>query len=459
MPDILLDRIKELSPTLALIVVIALGAAGIAMWFQEGALKEPGHDRDRLVRSLRLGGDLRRHYVFWVSRALNRVDRFLGDDGKAEWSLRVRLIDNHRPAPYWTGWSFDKCALLAVVYPLAAMFCTWAWAGEAGEFGDALGFAVATSSWRRAIVLVFVVGCGIAITDYVRSSGWRSYLAFAFAVALVAAVLFAGVGAVGVAVAVALVVARLIEGANAKQRIGSFWLAYFWLAYWPIAFGACYLGVWAMGRYGAPALPQVLLVMFGVVPLVNVPFDWASVGFTRALLRRGCARRAVALMARTARLRHRPCAVGAARRRAGCRAARGRLDITAHRRPGTDRPAAPAPEPGAAATRCRELVGLFHAVLHPDPERPEPVDRHGQPGDRGFSLAPLAARNHTAPAKGGLGRDTQESAGDARRAELRRRVRPPTGRMGGRGAVLYLGQYVLFGFLYEAVLLEWLLPT
>ena len=133
MPDILLDRIKELSPTLALIVVIALGAAGIAMWFQEGALKEPGHDRDRLVRSLRLGGDLRRHYVFWVSRALNRVDRFLGDDGKAEWSLRVRLIDNHRPAPYWTGWSFDKCALLAVVYPLAAMFCTWAWAGEAGD--------------------------------------------------------------------------------------------------------------------------------------------------------------------------------------------------------------------------------------------------------------------------------------------------------------------------------------
>jgi hypothetical protein len=28
--------------------------------------------------------------------------------------------------------------------------------------------------------------------------------------------------------------------------------------------------------------------MIGLVPLVNVPFDWASVGFTRALLRRGC---------------------------------------------------------------------------------------------------------------------------------------------------------------------------
>ncbi|MBN9559844.1 MAG: hypothetical protein J0H14_03825 [Alphaproteobacteria bacterium] len=28
--------------------------------------------------------------------------------------------------------------------------------------------------------------------------------------------------------------------------------------------------------------------MLGIVPLVNVPFDWASIGFTRALLRRGC---------------------------------------------------------------------------------------------------------------------------------------------------------------------------
>jgi hypothetical protein len=28
--------------------------------------------------------------------------------------------------------------------------------------------------------------------------------------------------------------------------------------------------------------------MLGLVPLVNLPLDWASIGFTRALLRRGC---------------------------------------------------------------------------------------------------------------------------------------------------------------------------
>jgi hypothetical protein len=32
--------------------------------------------------------------------------------------------------------------------------------------------------------------------------------------------------------------------------------------------------------------------MLALVPLINVPFDWLSVGFTRALLRRGCERNA-----------------------------------------------------------------------------------------------------------------------------------------------------------------------
>jgi hypothetical protein len=34
-----------------------------------------------------------------------------------------------------------------------------------------------------------------------------------------------------------------------------------------------------------------LILMMGGLPLVNLPFDWASIGVTRALLRRGCDRR------------------------------------------------------------------------------------------------------------------------------------------------------------------------
>jgi len=51
------------SSVLGLIIVVSSGIAGAAMWLQEGALKEEGRDRDRLIRSPRLGGDLRRHYV------------------------------------------------------------------------------------------------------------------------------------------------------------------------------------------------------------------------------------------------------------------------------------------------------------------------------------------------------------------------------------------------------------
>src|SRR5664279_2848103 len=101
MPPFLIAILDEyLPPVLVVIVAASLIVAGWAMWLQEGALEEPGRDRDRLIRSLRLGGSWRRHYVFWVTRALNRVDRFLGDADKAAWSL-ASPVGNHRQAPYW----------------------------------------------------------------------------------------------------------------------------------------------------------------------------------------------------------------------------------------------------------------------------------------------------------------------------------------------------------------------
>jgi hypothetical protein len=41
-------------------------------------------------------------------------------------------------------------------------------------------------------------------------------------------------------------------------------------------------------RFGLRDERLLFLIMLGVVPLVNSPFDWASIGATRALLRRGC---------------------------------------------------------------------------------------------------------------------------------------------------------------------------
>lgn len=64
----------------------------------------------------------------------------------------------------------------------------------------------------------------------------------------------------------------------------------FWLVGWPTMFVAAYLGLWADSAFAVPQNAKLLLVMLGIVPLLNVPLDWASIGFTRALLRRGCER-------------------------------------------------------------------------------------------------------------------------------------------------------------------------
>jgi hypothetical protein len=51
----------------------------------------------------------------------------------------------------------------------------------------------------------------------------------------------------------------------------------------------CYAGVGAMIHYRFAAAAAVCLVMIALVPLLNVPFAFASIGFTRGLLRRGIA--------------------------------------------------------------------------------------------------------------------------------------------------------------------------
>ena len=55
---------------------------------------------------------------------------------------------------------------------------------------------------------------------------------------------------------------------------------------------ACLGGLWLMARHSIRTLEAggTLLVMLTLVPLVNMPFDWASIGVTRGLLRRGSAR-------------------------------------------------------------------------------------------------------------------------------------------------------------------------
>jgi hypothetical protein len=81
-----------------------------ARW--DGALKEPGPDRNRLLFALALGGDLRSHYVFFLHRVLDRMDQLLGD-ADIKQSLRWPF-PNRTKASYWTAPSFNTIAVLAL---------------------------------------------------------------------------------------------------------------------------------------------------------------------------------------------------------------------------------------------------------------------------------------------------------------------------------------------------------
>ena len=80
----------------------------------------------------------------------------------------------------------------------------------------------------------------------------------------------------------------LAEKAEHARRLGGFWLIF-----WPVAIVASYAVLWFQARIHANDSILMILTMIGLVPLINMPFDWASVGFTRALLRRGCERGAM----------------------------------------------------------------------------------------------------------------------------------------------------------------------
>jgi hypothetical protein len=268
MPEVLAHFVGLLESVWSLlgpIGIVALIFGGLAFYFYEGDIEEPGEERERVRAGLEAGGDLRQYYVQLLTHGLNWLDRFFGDAGKAAFSL-PSPFGNRERWPFWTGWSFDRCALLALIYPLASLFVVWVWTAESGAIGDRLGLKSGMVWWSRAIVAVAVLLMISAWWQAIRNEGFRALL---FVSARSGAVAGAGAGAA--------------ERSEKRNRFGKFWSIF-----WPSALGAWYLGFVGSAWAGASSSQLSLSLMFGLVPIVNLPFDWFSLGLTRALLRRGC---------------------------------------------------------------------------------------------------------------------------------------------------------------------------
>ena len=253
----------------------------------------------KLRESLEFGGTFNLRYVAWLSWTLNKVDVFFGDAPGNDQSSLARRVGLQTAGPTWTAPSYDKSLLLALLYPVATMLAIWIAFGHVGVAERALGLREAgpdVTGFRRAMVGVAAVGATIAVRQYLRAKGTRANIfwlvACVVAVSGAVAVSVSGSGAVAATSAVARVVAGdvalavivLSEYSKDRDRFGLF-LDLFSI----LMLLACFAAAWFLSPLAGWRAAGPLLAIFGLLTLVNAPFDWAAIGLTRFLLRKSLA--------------------------------------------------------------------------------------------------------------------------------------------------------------------------
>ncbi len=156
----------------------------------EGSLER--QDYDRLRASLAGGNLAARLYAKWLTAFLDRVERFFGDVGMVDQTLFPHAFGLKIPAPLWTAPAFDRCLLLALIYPIATIFLIWTISGHVGSAEAALGFRPDLPDWQRGTA---AAGIGIYYLVLWRAhlnAGWKHIgRRFAFAAATAVALVFA----------------------------------------------------------------------------------------------------------------------------------------------------------------------------------------------------------------------------------------------------------------------------
>jgi len=292
----------------------------------------PGRRRyDALWNGLAAGGTAARVYSEKLTTALQVVDRFFGDAGTR--GQRAFILDN--PAPLWTAPAFHRCLLLAFLYPNAAIFLIWAVSGDVGPAEAAFGLPANMSWWLRAASSLGLAFGILSYCNFKRCTGRKSlmWLFFIPIGVLVIANTVAGGGAgavggsVGVAAAAAAAVADdigiglagavlgaltgtvafVLAGTVAGEVAGALTVVCFGhlarnirvtrgrQSVFLVLFGlALIVACLSLAEVFSPFVSWLvvgpLLLFIVLFSLLSAPFDWFSLGLTRALLHRGLER-------------------------------------------------------------------------------------------------------------------------------------------------------------------------
>jgi hypothetical protein len=129
--------------------------------------RHPRRAERRTYDALResLAGDnlAARLYADWLKRFLDAVERFLGDAG----GEGQRAFGLKKPAPLWTAPAFNRCLLLALIYPIVTIFL------QVGPAEAALGLKRNVPGFSRGFGLVAIAIISFAIWRGWLTTGWK----------------------------------------------------------------------------------------------------------------------------------------------------------------------------------------------------------------------------------------------------------------------------------------------
>lgn len=297
---------------------------------------------DELRTTLTAGGTIQRLYAERLKRFLDWIERFFGDAGMAERTLFPRAFGLKAPAPLWTAPAYDRCLLLAFVYPIITVFVIWVLSGHFGPAEAALGLKPEMPGWRRLSHLFSVWWCGYAIHRSFQAKRSEQFILLGFVIIIVAsagptipvflsvimpigavAVPAAGAGPVLVGTVGSIALSSALINAAAEAlgdgvvglvllgllRLGALlgvgycagygvtilsartracgWEGHFLTLFTLIMIGVCLAAAYGLAPLRLWSWLGPYLLFLGLLTLINAPFDWASLGLTRALLRRG----------------------------------------------------------------------------------------------------------------------------------------------------------------------------
>jgi hypothetical protein len=352
---LLIDKWTEHQAVLLRVFFVALGALAVYLGGRYYLILGGGGDQkdserreeyNSLRQQLSEGGTPANVYNRWLALILDKVDIFFGDSGRNDKSLIARILHLETNGPRWTAPAFDRCLLLAVIYPVITIFAVWSFSGHAGLAEQALflqkddpfdyyaglhrlltaaQMLLAAYATYRALpvtsyksLLWFILAGSICIA-YQVSAVMLAALATVISVGMVSALnvrVQAGIFAITLAISlpianllfhvnvpaavpnavgyvssvavVAIIIAAVVFASNWAARKGR--LGLFQFLFFVAACTFCLIAPYVIAPMERWPLSGNLLLFYGLLTLVNAPIDWLATGFTRALLRRGLSR-------------------------------------------------------------------------------------------------------------------------------------------------------------------------